>query len=200
MQPYLVPIDLSPLAESFNQLPHDQYIEGRYRRRRMSYVDVNNNNEVWTHVRGSIMQPSDINGHLGDIERTYYPLLSKVFYDRTFRQMCKLFQGITGWTGDFHVHQIRITANADGSPTPVAPEGPHSDGYKFTMPFVVGRTNVHGGIAEIYGDNNILLSGALSNTAVVFDDSVHKHYATPIELIDHSKPGYWDTFVITTGV
>lgn len=199
MQPYLIPIDLRKLASSFNNLPEDTYTEGGYRFRRMSRVIVNVDGDVYKQEAGTIVQPSDVNGVLGDVIRYYEPISDSVFKSFYFKRMIKLFQGVTGWRHCFDVHQIRIVAKPLGIPTPVAPEGPHSDGYSYTMPFVVGHTNVSGGIFEVYGDNKILLSGRANNCAAVFDDSIHKHYASPIELIDGAKMGYWDTFVITTG-
>ena len=198
MIPYAIDIDLSLLADSFNYLQVDPYTPGDYRYRLMSKVFIDHAGCICGHSPGNILQSSDINGHVGDIHRTYSPLSDDVIYHPKFRQMIDLFRGATGWEWDVDVHQIRILAKSK-DPVPVAPEGPHSDGYKHTMPFVLGRRNVHGGIFEVYGDNKILLSTIPENIAVMFDDSKHKHYATPIELIDETELGCWDTFVITTG-
>ena len=199
MTPYTEKFDLSELQPSFDHLPVDEYTEGGYRFRRQSLVKVYHEHDGprFIHYAGKLRQSSEINGFLGDVDREYPAIDAYTFQNPTFYKMLCKFREISGWEGDFDVHQIRIKAN--DYVTPVAPEGPHSDGNIHTMIFYVGRSNVMGGVFEVYGDNNTLLRVAEGNTIAVFDDTKHLHYASPIEIVNLDRPGYWDTFVITAG-
>lgn len=193
--------DMTELAESFSNLPEDKYTEGGFRFRRLSNVTVQwvQDHPQFVNAPGVILQSSDVNNFLGDIERHYEPIEQEVFYSPRFIEMLLKFQELTGWEGDIAVHQIRIVARP-GMETPPAPEGPHQDGYTWTIPFVLGGTNITGGEFTIYDhDMNPCLWGKLDHNYAVFDDMDKFHYADPIKLIDEDKPGYWDVFVITAG-
>lgn len=197
----LGPFDMTALEPTFDNLPEDIHTEGAFRFRRLSSVTVKWNGDEcsFSNAPGSILQSPDDNGYLGGVNRHYDAIEDSTFAHPRFVEMMKKFQTLTGWKDDFQVHQIRIKA-LPGKFTLPAPEGPHQDGYTWTVPFVLGTTNATGGEARVYDSHmNKLLKGALSHNYLVFDDGDVYHYADPIALIDESKPGHWDTFVFTAG-
>lgn len=189
--------DMSPLQSSFDRLPEDTYTEGAFRFRRLSAIEPAG--EGFRHKPGTIMQTADVNKFLGDVVREYEDIEDELFSNPVFIEMIRTFQKATQWFGEFQLHQIRIKA-FPGKESMPAPEGPHRDGYTWTVPFVLGCTNVTGGEFTIFDDdmNPIAWLDATHNFARFPDKEVY-HYADPIKLIDETKPGYWDTFVFTAG-
>ena len=198
--------DMSELRKFFENLPEDKYTPGGFRFRRLSdfkvtpkyFFGIEAGYEL-ENKPGTIMQPEEVNGFLGNVTRQYEKLEHDLVEHPVFKGMVDKFLDLTKWKGDFSVHQIRIIGKP-GETTFPAPEGPHSDGYIWTVPFVLGPVNVTGGEFEVYDNTGKLILWAdLESNYGLFKDQEVKHYANPIELIDESKPGHWDVFVFTAG-
>ena len=188
--------DVSALRPSFWDLPEDDYTDGGFRFRRLGNFE--SDGVAFWQVGSSIMQPADINSYLGDIQRTYAPLKDEIVFSESFMSMIFKFQRMTGWMGDFDVHQMRLLAT-NGKTAEPAPEGIHRDGYEFIVPFMVMAENCKGGKPQIYDlhSKQILANlQPLPDMVMVFNDRKMRHFATPITQKDPTRPAYWDAFVI----
>ena len=190
--------DTSELAKSFDNLPLDEYTPtgDRFRRLGNFVVDYDFGNLVYTQVSSKITQPADVNSYLGDIDREYHPIEKTTLESAVFRKMVLKMQKMTGWKGDFDVHQIRITAT-DGKAAEPAPEGIHRDGYEFIVPFMVNFQNVKGGEAQIFTNEKKILVNMkpIPNTVLMFEDRKIMHFGAPLKQRDTEMAAHWDAFV-----
>ena len=196
--------DTSSMWSYFDNLPQDEYTPGGFRFRRLgNFTSLWKNGPSFEQVSSSIMQPADVNSYLGDIERVYSPLEDELVESEDFYNMVMKFQDITGWLGDFSIHQIRITAN-EGSVAEPAPEGVHRDGYRWIVPFFANMQNIKGGAGQVYdkeGKELLVNIKAKPNCYMAFPDREMQHFGTPIKQKDESAgPGHWDSFVFAADI
>ena len=186
-------VDVSDLKDSFNNLPEDQYTPGGFRFRRLGVFE-HTDGENYEQVGSYITQPAEINSYLGDVVREYSPIEDHVVAHPVFANMVDTFRKHTNYYGRFEVHQMRITA--PGEP---APEGIHRDGYEHIFPVVVIAENITGGNLQAFTNEHKMLLNMkpMPNMYINFPDRKMKHFGTPIKLVDESKPGYWDVFVMS---
>lgn len=187
------------LESSFDRLPLDPYIEGKFRRRRLSrFIAPGGRLRALPHQE--FMQSDQYNHLLGNIRREYEELEADVAMSDQFIQMLdtiatnlqlNLESSVLG------VHQIRITVdkNHEGHP---APEGIHKDGFDFIAITCVKRQDIMGGHTELYTNPNEkpIFSKILEEGQMLFiDDQNLFHYTTPVQ--PHEQDGHRDVFVVT---
>ena len=197
----MIPGIYDDMGKFFNNLPGDQYATPGYRYRRFSRFKYGMTGHLETIEPDHFMQKSDINKAFGDIERKFEPLERELINKREFNQMVGLFQAACGGTvTTIDVHQVRIVVNPD-KPAPAAPEGKHHDGYDFIGAFIVTRNNIQGGNFMLWDsvdtpDEDYLFKNDLIGKYAVIDDKKYVHTGDDLTVVDPSRNGVWEWFVI----
>lgn len=198
-------VDLAALRPFFDHLPVDHYVEGDFRRRRLSrFRGPASALEHLPHE--TFVQSGYLNQLLGNIRREYEELDEALIASASFTAFIAGIQGFFGFdpaTTVLGVHQIRITCSAEQQGEP-APEGIHQDGFDFITICCVAREGVVGARTEFYRDpeGDAIFSRELQTGEVAYcDDRAIYHYTTPVHPAGDA-PGHRDVFVVTarTGV
>lgn len=199
--------DWDSFAESWNDMPLDQYMAdgGRYRRRRYATLSA-------THIPGSVRleahqphyQSLDYNRLNGGVAREFEPIADEIVNSKTMSSILdfchELFTNLLP-TPAWHIelHQFRIEASHEqhGNPTP---EGVHRDGVDFVLVMMVKRVNISSGTTtmhdlELRNLDSFTLTEPLD--AAIVNDHRCMHGVTPVEQIDKSQPAYRDVLVVT---
>ena len=194
--------DLQTLAESWHDLPLDQYLKdgGRYRRRRHASLVVEGE-AVRQVAHRAHWQPLSYNALHGGMQRWFEPVAAFVMAQ-------PVWHPLLGWLGDVasqlqgaqpwftEVHQFRIdTTDGIGRPTP---EGAHRDGVNWVAVFLVGRHGIKGGETRVFDIDSprgqrFTLTEPWS--LLLLDDQRVIHETTPIQ--PTAKGGWRDTLVVT---
>lgn len=199
--------DWHMFAESWNEMPLDQYMAdgGRYRRRRYATLSA-------TEEPGSILveahqphyQSLDYNRLNGGVAREFEPIDDSVVRSHTMTSVLNfchaLFSSLLpspAW--HIEVHQFRIEASLEqhGNPTP---EGVHRDGVDFVLVMMVKRVNISSGTTTMH---DLELRNLDSFTLIepldmaIVNDHRCMHGVTPVEQIDPTQPAYRDVLVVT---
>ncbi len=183
----------------FERLPLDHFIDGDYRRRRLSRFQGPCN--ALKHLpHNSFVQQKHYNHLYGNIQRDYEELEEGLIHDPSFLLLFKRMQDYFAMNPDrciFGVHQIRISCQHDQCGEP-APEGVHQDGFDHLFIACVNRVGVSGAATNLYDDpkKEPLCSQILEPGMMAFvDDRRLYHYTTPIFPV--KDVGHRDVFVIT---
>ena len=194
--------ELQALAESWNDLPPDQYLKdgGRYRRRRHASLMVEGQ-AVRQVPHRAHWQPLSYNALHGGMQRWFEPVAAPVMAQPVWHKLLAWLgyvasqaQGVQPWFTE--VHQFRIdTTDGIGRPTP---EGAHRDGVNWVAVFLVGRHGIKGGETRVFDIDSprgqrFTLSEPWS--LLLLDDQRVIHETTPIQPVDGA--GWRDTLVIT---
>lgn len=190
---------IQSLASSFNRLPLDPYIEGKFRRRRLSrFIAPKGQLRALPHQE--FTQSNQYNHLLGNIRREYEELEADVAMSNQFIEMLNILATnlhLNLETSVLGVHQIRITVEKNHSGHP-APEGIHKDGFDYIAIICVNRTDIVGGHTELYKnpDEVPVFSKVLKTGQMLFvDDQYLFHYTSPVQPLD--QDGHRDVFVVT---
>ncbi len=194
--------ELQTLAQSWNDLPPDQYLKdgGRYRRRRHASVVVEGEGMRLVPHRAH-WQPVSYNALHGGMQRWFEPVAAPVMAQPVWQSLlCWLgalasqLQGAQPWFTE--VHQFRIdTTDGIGRPTP---EGAHRDGVNWVAVFLVGRHGIKGGETRVFDMDSprgqrFTLTEPWS--LLLLDDQRVIHETTPIQ--PTGGVGWRDTLVLT---
>lgn len=201
---------ISTVKGSFDNLPHTDHKDGKYRLRRYSQIELrtsfwNASEQVEiTHLTSNeFTQSSDYNLHQGDKKRVFDNLEESTVNNEGFKEICLEFKRANELKDGIivDVHQMRVVTldELDGS-APVAPEGRHQDGYDCIGMIGIQRNNIKGGELHAYPDSespafltHILRDGQM----LLLADKILWHYATDI-IKKHQDlhQGYGDWFVL----
>ncbi len=192
-------LDTEALKKYFKGMPLDHYIEGSYRRRRLSRFT--GPTDALIHLpHNTFMQASYVNELLGNIQRDYEELEEALIEEPAFKALIQSmydFFNMDPRSTVLGVHQIRISCNPKETGEP-APEGVHQDGFDYLCICCIDRVNIEGAATCFYANpiGEPIYSAILEpgNIAYVNDQAIY-HYSTPIEPKD--SYGYRDVFVIT---
>lgn len=192
--------DLSSLQPSFNNLPEDKYAEKRLRSRRYSCYRYNPDGSVTKLSQKDFMQSSNINKHVGDIERKYDALDPTLETNPVFLKMFEEFQERTNLSpgSAIEVHQIRWHC-AKRVKIP-APEGVHQDGFDYIGMFMVNSHNIDGGELMIYPSPDeapLFVEQLEPGEFMILNDKRLFHYAAPLVPRPNKDEGYWDLIILT---
>lgn len=199
--------DWDLFAESWNDMPLDQYMAdgGRYRRRRYATLSAS---EALGSVHLEAHQPHyqslDYNRLNGGVAREFEPIADEVVRSHVMTSVLNfchaLFASLLpspAW--HIEVHQFRIEASVEqhGNPTP---EGVHRDGVDFVLVMMVKRVNISSGTTtmhdlELRNLDSFTLIDPLD--AAIVNDHRCMHGVTPVEQIDPTQPAYRDVLVVT---
>lgn len=191
---------LKALGASFERLPLDHYVEGSFRRRRLSRF--RGSGKRLRHLRhAAFVQNTKVNQLLGNIRRDYEELEDSLIESSAFQSFICGIQDFYGFDVNstvLGVHQIRIVCSEDQQGEP-APEGIHQDGFDFLTIACIDRQGVLGAATQLFRtpDAKPFFSEELAPGQWVHcDDRAVYHYTTPIRPA-HSTPGHRDVFVVT---
>ncbi len=205
------PAALERLADSWNELPRDEYLRdgGRYRFRRHACFTQQipgagagqaGSGLVQTAHRAH-WQPTSYNALHGGLERWFEPITPQVLQSPAWGQLVTsigaLFSQIRPVAQWFiEAHQFRIDTQAGiGRPTP---EGAHRDGVDFVALLLVQRRNIKGGESRVFdanGPTGVRFTMAQPWSVLLMDDARVIHESTPIQ--PDGEQGIRDTLVLT---
>jgi hypothetical protein len=199
--------DWQTFADSWNDMPLDQYMAdgGRYRRRRYAVLSTQaHREEIILEPHQPHYQSLDYNSLNGGIPRNFEPILPTVIHGNSMQSVLKFCHQTFGQlmpNKAWHIecHQFRIEANSDELAKPT-PEGVHRDGVDFVLVMMIKRQNISSGTTTMHDlEQNNLDSFTLTEPldSAIVNDRRCMHGVTPIIPIDQSQPAYRDVLVIT---
>ena len=197
---------IDSVRDSFNNLPHTDHLDGKYRLRRYSRIRMGEQPEIdqtCDYIKLSqepFNQSEDYNKHQGGMSRLFEDIEDDVVSSLGMRVMCDKFLNACGLEHDnvIEVHQMRIIT--PGEKTPVSPEGVHQDGYDFIAIVAIERHNITGGQALVhrtYGGKAIFESVLDSGEMLMINDKKLWHNAYAITRIHPDMQGHMDAFILT---
>ena len=199
-------LDEAAFADSWNDLPLDQYMAdgGRYRRRRHA---------VFTAEAGTLsrqphqphFQSLRDNPLNGGVARWFAPVRDDIACGPTLRSAIQVLTTVADrrrrttcrWCVEVHQFRIESRAGEAGRPTP---EGMHRDGVDFVLAMLVRRCNVAHGVSTISDpDGTPLVRVRLAEPfdTMLLDDARVRHGVSPIQAIDPARPAVRDVLVVT---
>ena len=204
---YLDGSDVEDVKESFNNLPHTNHKDGKYRLRRLSFVEVRT--EFWnakteaviTKLKNRVFnQSAKYNEHQGGMNRKFEDIEDYVLQSQTMKEICLTFISENNLIGgqEIDVHQMRVATQEDGQ-AQASPEGVHQDGFDHIAMISVNRHNIRGGelLAYTSKEKDPFMSYALeSGDMLMLNDRKLWHNAPPVEAIDKTESGYGDWFIL----
>lgn len=190
---------LPDLQASFNNLPPDQYAEKRLRSRRYSRYLLNNG--TLKHLsHKDFMQSKSINKAVGDVERNFEEIESKLETNPAFVKMFTEFRDHTNLSADSVIEAHQIRWHCKRFVKIPAPEGIHKDGFDFIAMYMVNTHNVDGGDIMIYPSLDAPPSFRKKlnpGDYVMLNDKKLYHYAAPLVPNANDEEGFWDLIVLT---
>lgn len=199
--------DWKAFAESWDDMPLDQYMAdgGRYRRRRYAVFSAQSStSEIKLEPHQPHYQSLDYNPLNGGVAREFAPFLQNTVQSHSMQAILKFCQMVFSelmpnipW--HIECHQFRIEANnqEQGKPTP---EGIHRDGVEFVLVMMIKRQNISSGTTTMHDlELKTLDSFTLTEPldVAIVNDRRCMHGVTPIVPIDTSQPAYRDVLVVT---
>jgi hypothetical protein len=199
--------DWSAFAQSWNDLPQDEYMGdgGKYRYRRFSEFLIGQESRslsVLSH--GPYRQSKEDNYLNGEIDRLYSPMQEEIQQNQAFRQVLLSFADVmkplcpsANWF--VQVFQNRIVANGE-SPGMPTPEGVHRDGVDFVLTLLINRHNVDGGASSTFAQDGRTLVASTTLTEagdfIFLNDKLMKHSVQPISRLAPVEDGYRDALIV----
>lgn len=197
------------LAKTWDDLPVDPYLKvgSKFRHRRFGrFILEEATGLLQRSDDQSFFQSSKINSYAGGVIRSFAPMHDLTYknkflqyvIDSSLHQLRTTF-GVSSRYWEVTVHQFRIltTEHEVGLPTP---EGVHRDGHKFISMHLIARTNVTGGVTEIYTDEEERLASITllkPLDSILVHDEMLKHGVTPIMPANETEDvAYRDVMVI----
>ena len=183
------------LRWSFADLPEDRYAKPGYRFRRFSKYKMFMGKPELVES-DHFIQSSELNEAFGDIERKFEPIAPALLKDDGFNYLFKTFHHETG-VSTIDCHQVKIMIGPDGAPA--APEGRHQDGYDYIMAAIVTKENMTGGNFMVWKEKEggkPIFNQGLVNEYGIIDDRKYFHTGDDLKVIDPSRPGRWEWFVL----
>jgi hypothetical protein len=198
--------DAASFADSWNDLPLDEYMAdgGRYRRRRHA---------VYTAEAGQVVraphqphyQSRNDNPLNGGVARWFAPIRADIGEGPILRAAIGLLVSVADrlrgaprrWRVEAHQFRIEARGGAAGRPTP---EGMHRDGVDLVLVMLVGCRNAAHGVTTIADAAGAPLVSALLSVpfeAMLLDDGRVRHGVSPIEPVDPTRPAIRDALVVT---
>lgn len=199
--------DWQAFAESWNNMPIDEYMAdgGRYRRRKHATLSAENTTgEIKLEPHQPHYQSLDYNTLNGGIPRNFVPIDLAIMQGHTMQSLLHFCQAIFGqmlphakWHIECHQFRIEASSEAHGKPTP---EGVHRDGVDFVLVMMVKRVNISSGTTTMHDNQQRTLDSFTLTQPLdcaIVNDKRCMHGVTPVEQIDPNQPAYRDVLVIT---
>lgn len=195
------------LVAEWDELELDEYLQagGTFRRRRYArfrFHPATDSLEVKPYV--PYFQSKDVNKYGGGIERNIAPLSDSAIKNEFLRYLLRLdFEQFpvadddTFW--DVQCHQFRIIGRPEevGDPTP---EGPHRDEVEYGAIHLMSRTNVVGGVSQVYKESGGPVVTEFSLTepldTMFWADQKVLHAVTPVRPDHQDQPAIRDVLIL----
>jgi len=177
---------------------------GRYRYRRYSQFNYNNDTRAVNLLKHEAYQQSQMANYLnGGFKRYYEPIeeqfLSNHFFISFIEWLGNAYSKVTGhsqWNVKLHPYRIRADIEK-GQPSP---EGIHRDGVDFVCTFMIRKCNAVGGETVITDNQkNPITRLTMENPCdiVVGNDNATMHGVSSVSAINPDKPcAYRDVLVV----
>ena len=208
------PQNLVSLQQQFNtsiRYAPDHYYDNVERYRRFGIARKNTENK-WNIGRSvPFIQSSAYNKYLGNVTREYARIYEDFVDTEAFQDLLNDFYDEDGPVKhkkdiepSIYVHYIRVVTNIDiETPTELAPEKLHQDGYARIAMACIARENIIGGMSSIAYDSEgeeILGQFILQPGEVIsFNDRKYWHaISTMLPKNSKNGKGYRDIIVMTT--
>ncbi len=192
--------DLNKLQATFSNLPEDPYAEKRLRSRRYSRYKLTKSGKLTHLTHKEFMQSKNINKAVGDVERNFEEIESKLESNPAFVKMFEEFRSHTNLSEESVIEAHQIRWHCKRFVKIPAPEGIHQDGFDFIAMYMVNAHNVDGGDIMIYPslDSPPSFKKRLNpGDYVMLNDKQLYHYAAPLVPNANDEEGYWDLMVLT---
>ena len=204
---------LESLRYSFNYLPETTHLDGKWRLRRYSAIELRTSfwdakleAEISRLPRQDFVQSKDLNRHQGGMVRSFEEMEEEVLQSDGMKEALLLLKEANDFYDgqEVEIHQMRIItgteAENDDEESAVAPEGIHQDGYKNIAMLGVDRFNITGGdlLVSESGDEDaeVMIKKVLENgNMVMLRDDIFWHNAMPIVPVNPNKQGHMDIIV-----
>jgi hypothetical protein len=199
--------DWKTFADSWNDMPLDEYMAdgGRYRRRRYAVLSAQNAaSKIQLEPHQPHYQSLDYNTLNGGIARDFEPIEASTIQSHSMQSILKFCQTVfselmpnTSWHIECHQFRIEASNQEQGKPTP---EGVHRDGVEFVLVMMIKRQNISSGTTTMHDlELKTLDSFTLTEPldVAIVNDHRCMHGVTPIVPIDPTKPAYRDVLVVT---
>lgn len=196
------------LAKEWETLEVDKYLQNgaRFRERRYDrFLYVPSEDTIQLRPHRPYFQSTSVNQYGGGIQRDVAALTQSTLDNPLLAELLRFDfaqfpvdpeQLYRPW--DVQCHQFRIIGSAAelGQPTP---EGPHRDEVHFGAIHLMSRTNVGGGVSQVY-DQDKQLQAELCLTApmdtMFWSDELILHAVTPITVLDDEWPAIRDVLIL----
>ena len=199
--------DWASFAESWNDMPLDEYMAdgGRYRRRRYAVFSSSSaDSNIKLEPHQPHYQSLDYNTLNGGIPRHFEQIKANTIASNSMQNVLKFCQKVfselmpnTPW--HIECHQFRIEANAQQLAKPT-PEGVHRDGVEFVLVMMIKSQNISSGTTTMH-DLKLKTLDSFTLTepldVAIVNDNRCMHGVTPIVPIDPSQTAYRDVLVVT---
>lgn len=188
-----LPLPTPEVLASFDNLPVDKYNVGTQRRHRFSQYRVSFKDGAWWMQKlphRPLLQSDTYNNKSGNIRRFIEPVEADFspWVDSVFKA------GGLDTSKDWHfdINQYRVVSTP-GTKGISVPEGAHQDGHSFVLIFVFRREQINGAKLQLLpldGKPAFFDQVIKAEEAIILNDRVMKHDATPIEA--KGEHGYRD--------
>lgn len=180
--------DLRQIQDSFENLPVDTFMQdgGKYRKRRFGTFLTNSITlAVTTAENAAFFQSKEVNTVNGGKPRHFEPLEKHIAESKLLHQLISFH--LKNLPKRFHakywkvfLHQIRIESRAGSAGKPV-PEGVHRDGHEYVAQIMMNKSNMWGGISQIYSAQHVMLEQLCLESpldTILIDDQRMLHNVT----------------------
>lgn len=189
---------VSDLKESFDNLPHTNHKDGKYRLRRYSVIEFGV--DVRRLVHREFEQSEELNEHQGGVKRDFEEIEEGVLQSEGMEKICLAFGEANNLVDgqEIEIHQMRVVTQDDGQ-AEASPEGTHQDGFDYIAMVGVNRQNISGGELLVYEgrDTEPFLTYALkSGEMIMLNDRKMWHNATLVKAMNRVGQGCGDWFIL----
>jgi hypothetical protein len=193
-------IDLSDLEATFSNLAEDTYAVKGLRSRRYSRYRLGADGKLTHLPQKEFMQSKDINKAVGDVERRFEEVESKLETEAAFVKLFETFRDHTGLTPEAVIEAHQVRWNCGNRVMIPAPEGTHQDGFDFIGMFMIDTYNLSGGEVLVYkslSEPPMVKRALKPGEYVVLNDKKVFHDAAPLVPEPNDEVGHWDMIVLT---
>jgi len=204
---------INGLKESFDNLPHTDHKDGKFRLRRYSAIELRTS--FWDAKEEAVVerldhrvfnQSEDYNKHQGGMARDFKEIENSTLQSEGMKEICLIFKHANDLIDgqEIEIHQMRVLTQEDGR-AQTSPEGVHQDGYDHIAMVGINRHNIFGGELLVYemgpkgvGHKHVpFLTYALGEgEMILLDDRKLWHNANPVVAGGEFETGHGDWFIL----
>jgi hypothetical protein len=201
---------VADLQSSFDNLPHTNHKDGKYRLRRYSVIELRTS--FWnakeeaeiTHLaHRDFNQSEELNKHQGGMVRSFEEIEDGVLQSEGMKKLCLLFKQandlIDGQEVEIHQMRVKVLDLTVLMKTPVSPEGTHQDGFDHIAIVGINRHNLKGGALMVFENKEdpvpFVEKELSAGEMIVLNDKKLWHNAKDISALHTEEEAYGDWFI-----